>query len=32
MKDGMLERQFDMIARMGLANYVQLNSKAESDD
>ena len=27
-----LERQFDMIARMGLANYIQLNSKpAESD-
>lgn len=23
-----LERQFDMIARMGIANYVQLNSKA----
>jgi bacterioferritin len=23
-----LERQFDMIARMGLENYVQLNSKA----
>ncbi len=23
-----LERQFDMIARMGLQNYVQLNSKA----
>ncbi len=24
-----LERQFDMIARMGLENYIQLNSKAE---
>jgi bacterioferritin len=22
-----LEKQFDMIARMGLANYIQLNSK-----
>ncbi len=27
----MLERQFDMIARMGLENYIQLNSKAEQD-
>lgn len=26
-----LEKQFDMIARMGLENYVQLNSKAVSD-
>jgi bacterioferritin len=25
-----LERQFDMIARMGLENYIQLNSRAES--
>ncbi|WP_448661755.1 bacterioferritin [Sphingomonas sp. CJ20] len=24
-----LERQFDMIARMGIENYIQLNSKAE---
>jgi len=24
----MLEKQFDMIARMGIANYVQLNSEA----
>ena len=24
-----LERQFDMIARMGLENYIQLNAKAE---
>ena len=24
-----LEQQFDMIARMGLENYIQLNSKAE---
>jgi bacterioferritin len=24
-----LERQFEMIARMGLENYIQLNSKAE---
>jgi len=28
----MLERQFDMIARMGLANYIQLNSKAAESD
>ncbi|QIG81223.1 bacterioferritin [Stakelama tenebrarum] len=27
-----LERQFDMIARMGLENYVQLNSKSEDDE
>tara|TARA_Y100000815_G_scaffold263592_1_gene278333 strand:+ start:1593 stop:2084 length:492 start_codon:yes stop_codon:yes gene_type:complete len=27
-----LERQFDMIARMGLENYIQLNSKAEEGD
>ncbi|MBY0306628.1 MAG: bacterioferritin [Sphingomonas sp.] len=27
----MLERQFDMIARMGLENYIQLNSKTEQD-
>jgi bacterioferritin len=27
-----LERQFDMIERMGLENYVQLNSKSEGDD
>ncbi|WP_188055815.1 MULTISPECIES: bacterioferritin [unclassified Sphingosinithalassobacter] len=27
-----LERQFDMIERMGLQNYIQLNSKAEGDD
>jgi bacterioferritin len=26
-----LERQFDMIARMGLANYIQLNSQSEYD-
>lgn len=26
-----LERQFDMIARMGLQNYVQLNSQSEAD-
>lgn len=26
-----LEKQFDMIARMGLENYVQLNSKPVSD-
>jgi len=26
-----LERQFDMIERMGLPNYIQLNAKAESD-
>jgi bacterioferritin len=28
----MLERQFDMIARMGLENYIQLNAKAEAED
>lgn len=27
-----LERQFDMIARMGLENYVQLNSKPPESD
>lgn len=27
-----LERQFDMIARMGLENYIQLNSKSEGDE
>ncbi len=27
-----LERQFDMIARMGIENYIQLNSKPESGD
>jgi len=27
-----LERQFDMIERMGLENYIQLNSKSEADD
>lgn len=27
-----LERQFDMIARMGIENYIQLNSKPESAD
>jgi bacterioferritin len=27
-----LERQFDMIERMGLPNYIQLNAKAEHDD
>ena len=27
-----LERQFDMIERMGLENYIQLNAKAEHDD
>ncbi|MES2987165.1 MAG: bacterioferritin [Pseudomonadota bacterium] len=26
-----LERQFEMIQRMGLENYIQLNSKPESD-
>ncbi|PCD02077.1 bacterioferritin [Sphingomonas spermidinifaciens] len=26
-----LERQFDMIARMGIQNYVQLNSQSEAD-
>jgi bacterioferritin len=27
-----LERQFDMIERMGLENYVQLNAKPEGED
>ncbi len=27
-----LERQFEMIARMGLQNYVQLNSKSAGED
>lgn len=27
-----LERQFDMIERMGMENYIQLNSKSEGDD
>ena len=27
-----LERQFEMIERMGIANYIQLNAKAEKDD
>ncbi|MDB5681702.1 MAG: bacterioferritin, partial [Sphingomonas bacterium] len=27
-----LERQFEMIERMGLENYVQLNAKAEEGD
>jgi bacterioferritin len=27
-----LERQFDMIERMGLENYIQLNAKSEGDD
>ncbi|MFZ5746991.1 MAG: bacterioferritin [Pseudomonadota bacterium] len=27
----MIERQFDMIARMGLENYIQLNARAEHD-
>ncbi|MCB2047607.1 MAG: bacterioferritin [Novosphingobium sp.] len=27
-----LERQFDMIERMGLQNYIQLNSKAAEND
>ena len=27
-----LERQFEMIERMGLANYVQLNARAEQDE
>ena len=27
-----LERQFDMIARMGIQNYVQLQSKAMEDE
>jgi bacterioferritin len=27
-----LEKQFDLIARMGLENYVQLNSRAAGDD
>jgi bacterioferritin len=26
-----LERQFDMIARMGIQNYIQLNSQSEAD-
>lgn len=26
-----LERQFEMIERMGLANYIQLNAKSEND-
>ena len=26
-----LERQFDMIARMGLQNYIQLNAKSEGE-
>jgi bacterioferritin len=26
-----LERQFEMIGRMGIANYIQLNSRAEKD-
>ncbi len=26
-----LERQFDMIERMGIANYIQLNAKSEGD-
>ncbi|UZK66138.1 bacterioferritin [Sphingomonas sp. M1-B02] len=26
-----LERQFEMIARMGIENYIQLNSKAEEE-
>lgn len=27
-----LERQFDMIAAMGLANYIQLNAKSEGEE
>lgn len=27
-----LERQFEMIERMGLENYIQLNAKAENDE
>ncbi|MBY8827193.1 bacterioferritin [Hephaestia mangrovi] len=27
-----LERQFDMIERMGLENYIQLNARPEGDD
>ncbi len=27
-----LERQFDMIERMGIANYIQLNAKSEGDE
>ena len=27
-----LERQFDMIERMGLENYIQLNAKSEGED
>ena len=27
-----LERQFEMIERMGIANYIQLNAKAEKDE
>ena len=27
-----LERQFEMIERMGIANYIQLNSHSEGDD
>ena len=27
-----LERQFDMIKRMGLENYIQLNAKPQDDD
>lgn len=27
-----IERQFDMIERMGLANYIQLNAKSEGGD
>jgi len=27
-----LERQFDMIERMGLENYIQLNARPEKDD
>ena len=28
----MLETQFEMIARMGIQNYVQLQSEAASDE